>query len=402
MHYLNASICPPLANRGSEGFREGCVLVCCQAAFVLTLFVLQAFRRPGMMVQDVRVFPYLKHFLVFVVIPHFVLAAFCFTVGTLTRNAKIVYALGVAFYPLYIAYQSLLKSLPLRWRGVLDPLLMNWTNPYSTGRSAEWLNPLIVTYDPELIANRAFMILIAAVCLTILYIRFTIAERPGKAKEISTLSLSTAAEGVYYDSESFSQTGTGLFHPLTTKSPESLKKNEVNIVPLPAVNKDNAGIFAHLNQLGAALSTEFRLLRSERSLVVILPFAIVLSFLSLPFQAVLSGVNYSAAFASSTANGLLLFLLGMIVFYTIEGMNRDRELRVEPVLWSMPAPNSVLLFSKFLTTISLALTWIVLVGFTAIATQLLRGQTPVEISAYLITYGVIFPTIARAQRFLAG
>jgi len=51
------------------------VLVCCQAAFVLTLFALQTVRKPGMIVQDVKVFPYLKHFLVFVAISHLVLAA---------------------------------------------------------------------------------------------------------------------------------------------------------------------------------------------------------------------------------------------------------------------------------------------------------------------------------------
>lgn len=369
------------------------VLVCCQATFVLMLFMLQGFRRPGMIVQDVRAFPYLKHFFVFVVISHLVLAAFCFTVGTLTRNAKIVYALGVGFYPLYIGYQLFLKSLPLRWRAVLDPLLMNWTNPYSTGRSAEWLNQLVVTYDSELIANRAFMILIAGVSLTILYSRFTIAERPGKAEAFSTLNLSTAAEDVYYDSASVSQTDIEVF-PITTKSLESLKKNEVNIIPLPAVHRYNAGIFDHLHQLVAALSIEFRLLRSERSLVVILPFAIVLSFLSLPFQAASSGVTHSAAFASHTANGLLLFLLGVIVFITGEAMHRDREVRIEPVLWSTPVSNSVLLLSKLLTTISLVIFLIVLVSLTAIATQLLRGDMPVEVSAYLITYAVIlFPTV---------
>jgi hypothetical protein len=39
------------------------VLVCCQAAFPLTLLVLQAFRTSQMVVQPVRVFPYFKHFL---------------------------------------------------------------------------------------------------------------------------------------------------------------------------------------------------------------------------------------------------------------------------------------------------------------------------------------------------
>src|SRR5215217_766693 len=63
------------------------VLVCCQSVFALTLFVLQAFRTSQMIVQPFRVVPYFKHFFLLVVISHFVLAAFYFVVGTLTRNA---------------------------------------------------------------------------------------------------------------------------------------------------------------------------------------------------------------------------------------------------------------------------------------------------------------------------
>jgi hypothetical protein len=60
----------------------------------------------------------------------------------------------------------------------------------------------------------------------------------------------------------------------------------------------------------------------------------------------------------------------------------------------MPAPDGVLLLSKFLTTVSLALALIVLAVLTAIATQFLRGHTPVEVSAYLVTCAVILcPTI---------
>src|SRR5947207_7390782 len=79
------------------------VLVCCMAAFPLTLLVLQAFRPSEMIVQPVQVIPYFKHFFFFVVITHLALAALYFTVGALTRNNKIVYGLAVAFYPLYIA-----------------------------------------------------------------------------------------------------------------------------------------------------------------------------------------------------------------------------------------------------------------------------------------------------------
>src|SRR5829696_5781321 len=66
-------------------------LACCQSAFVLAFFVLQWVPKQGMVVQQPKFFLYPKHFLVFVAISHLVLAAFYFTVGTLTRNAKIVY-----------------------------------------------------------------------------------------------------------------------------------------------------------------------------------------------------------------------------------------------------------------------------------------------------------------------
>jgi ABC-type transport system involved in multi-copper enzyme maturation permease subunit len=356
------------------------VLVCCQAAFVLTLFVLQAFRRPGMIVQDVKVFPYFKHFLVFVVLSHLVLAAFYFTVGTLTRNAKIVYGLGVSFYPLYIAYQEvLLKRLPSRWRSALDPLLMNWGDKSSKGRGAEWVNQLIVSYDSDLIINRALMILIAALCLTILYRRFAMAERPTNPEKFSMLNLSTAGERVYYDSDSFQETRRAHY-----EEAESHEK-----VILPSVNRTNEGFRPTIKKLIAAVGVEFRLLRTERSLVVLMPLAIFLSTLNLAFYRVVPEVSYSATYASGTANALLLFLFGMTVFYTGEAIYRDRELRIEPVLWAMPTPNNVLLLSKFLATLLLTLSLIVLVGLTAIVIQFLRGHTPVETQAYLTTYSVI-------------
>jgi ABC-type transport system involved in multi-copper enzyme maturation permease subunit len=360
------------------------VLVCCQAAFVLTLFVLQAFRRPGMIVQDVKVFPYFKHFLVFVVLSHLVLAAFYFTVGTLTRNAKIVYGLGVSFYPLYISYQIfLLKSLPSRWRIVLDPLLMNW-GKIDRARSGELLNQLVITYDSDLIVNRAMMILFAAICLTILYARFAIAERSGNVEKFSTLNLSTAAERVYYDSDSLQETRGDQF-----EKPDSAEKEMLHVIPLPEVARANEGIRANVNKLFAALGVEFRLLLSERSLVVIMPLAVFLSTLDVAFWSVTPDPSFSAAYAGHTAKSLLLFLLGITIFYTGEAMHRDRDLRIEPLLWSQPAPNYALLLSKFLATLVLTVGLILLVGVITITLQILKHNGPIELSAYLRIYCII-------------
>lgn len=85
----------------------------------------------------------------------------------------------------------------------------------------------------------------------------------------------------------------------------------------------------------------------------------------------------------------MLFLLGIPVFYTGEAMHRDREVRIEPVLWATPAPNNVLLLSKFLATLLLTCGLIFAVGIAALAIQVLRNHTPIDLLAYLRVYGLI-------------
>jgi ABC-2 type transport system permease protein len=361
------------------------VLVCCQAVFPLTQIVLQAFPTSRMIVLPIRVFPYFKHFFFFLVITHLALAAFYFTVGTLTRNSKIVYGLAAGFYPLFITYGLLvLRPLPFRWQLMLDPMLLG-ASLRGNGflHTAEFLNQYVVHYTADMIANRAAMILVAVLCLAIFYVRFTIAERSGNVEKYSTLNLSTAVEGVYYPES-----------PPATRFDESKKPDYtasafVRHVALPEVARANEGIRANVNKLFAALGVEFRLLRAERSLVVVIPLAVGLSVLDVAFYRVVPEVSYSATYATITAKALLLFLSGMIVFFTGEAMHRDRELRIEPVLWSTPASNNVFLLSKFLGTVLMMLSLVALVGMTSIVIQFLRGHTPVDISAYLMIDVVI-------------
>src|SRR4029453_14285612 len=113
-------------------------------------------------------------------------------------------------------------------------------------------------------------------------------------------------------------------------------------VALPEVARANEGIRANVNKLIAALGVEFRLLRAERSLVVVMPLAIFLSILEVAFYNIPPDVSYSAAYATNTAKLLLLFLIGIAVFYTGEAMHRDRKVKIEPFLCSPPLTNELL------------------------------------------------------------
>ncbi|HET6976116.1 MAG TPA: hypothetical protein VFI24_07330 [Pyrinomonadaceae bacterium] len=351
------------------------VLACGQAAFVVTLFVLQWFSRPGMVVQEVKVVPYFKHFLVFVVISHLVLAAIYFAAGTLTRNAKIVYGLGFCFYPIYISYiVFFVKGLPFGWQRAIDPLLMIWGKPKADIHlsNPESFNQLVVTYDAELIINRLVMLLLAAAILTLVYRRFIAAARPQKV-HFSFLNLSTASERISFE-------------------PDSIRDNSIEYEEqrapraLPDVTSDDSGLRAGFRKLVAALASEFRLLLSERSLVVIIPLALLLATMEVIFWSVRGEGSYSGRYVSNIAGNLLLFMIGISIFYIGEALQRDRDLKIEPIVWSQPIPNFALLFSKFLATLLLVCALLISAGLIAVLTQVLKGDGPVELATYLRVY----------------
>lgn len=364
------------------------VLVCCQAVFALALVLFQAFRPAGMVVQPARLAPFVLHYLLLVVVSHMVLGALYFTVGTLTRSPKLVYGLGVLFYPAYITLQVVLKALPTNWRIRLDPLLVSWPGIVQQAHGADWadaasINRLTFNYDSDVIINRVLVLLIAVVSLTILYFRFTRSEPTRAEGDVTLLDLSREQETVF--------AVEGGQPAVSRVAPAQSLASKVDI---PSARAADEGAGTYLSQLAAALGVEFRLLRAERGLIVLAPLAVAFSTLELLFS-VNPDISYSGAYASSTAKTSLLFLIALVVFYTGEAMHRDRELRVEPVLWSVPAPNFVLLLSKFLATLLMSVSLTALIGLTALLIQIMKGDTPVEISAYLSVYGwILLPSVA--------
>jgi ABC-2 type transport system permease protein len=373
------------------------VLVCCQAVFALALVLFQAFHPAGMVVLPARLTPFVLHFLLLVVVSHVLLGAIYFTVGTLTRSSKIVYGLGVLFYPVYTIFQVLLKPLRPDWRIRLDPLLANWAGIVQQAHGAEWadaasINRLTFNYDSDVILNRVLVLLIAAGSLTILYFRFTRAEETSGEGPAALLDLSGNRETLFSEADAAAPAS-----PLETRNATAqVQAAAARALTLPKVRAADEGAGAYFKQLVAAIEVEFRLLRAERGLILLAPLAVAFSTLELLFRVDPEG-SYSGAYASSTAKTSLLFLIALVVFYTGEAMHRDREVRIEPVLWSVPAPNFVMLLSKFFATLLMSVSLTALIGLTAIVIQFLKGDTPVEISAYLSVYGwILLPSVALA------
>jgi ABC-2 type transport system permease protein len=358
-------------------FGAFCVLVCSQASFALTLFLFQIFHTSRMVVLPFRVFPYVKHFVLIVVISYLLFAAVYFTVGALTRNAKIVYGLAVAYYPLYVAYQLLfLKGLPRHWKILLDPLIepSQGFQPWRPLPTAV-VDSYKVIYTSTMITNRFLVILASAVCLLVLYLRFRIAPRSEASGVLTTLNLTTDEQRAFASDPEV---------PDIVSQPPALVFEK-----LPSVSKINEGPTAKVKKLLASLLVELQLLRDERGLVALVPLFLILSVFDLAFYQVVPEISYSATYASKTARILLLFICGITVFFMGETMHRDREERFEPMLWAAPIANTVLLLSKFSAVLLLTLSLTGLVGVVAIVLQLVRGHTPVNIFSYVAVYSVI-------------
>ncbi|HEX6284527.1 MAG TPA: hypothetical protein VFZ71_06615 [Pyrinomonadaceae bacterium] len=360
------------------------VLVCCQLVFAITFCLLQWVPASGMVKLPVRILPYFKHYFFVILISHLVLAAFYFAVGTLTRNAKIVWGLAACFYPAYISLQFVWKDLlPTNLKTLLDPVAFNTHSSFNVfTQSAAFLNAYVVTYSPYAYANRALMLVYTAIILFIVYRWFRVEEQAKSSGDNFTiLTLAHApSETVPYSIDSGPSYGV-LDAPIET-SPIGDR------VPLPKVTVTQ-GLKTTVCKILAAVEVEFRLLRSERSLIILVPLVILLCVFDLAFFRVVPDLSFSITYASGTANALLLFLVGLIVFFTGEAMHRDREMKVQPIVWSMPAPNSVFLLSKCFATVLLALSLVTFVGLLGIVIQVVRGHTPVDLSAYFVIYGVV-------------
>jgi hypothetical protein len=120
-----------------------------------------------------------------------------------------------------------------------------------------------------------------------------------------------------------------------------------------------------------------------------MPLAVFLSTLEVMFWRVIPETSYSAAYAANNAKSLLLFLIGIPIFYLGEAMHRDQDFRVESLLWSHPLPNYVLLIAKFLSTLLLMFGLILSVLVIAIVVQLVKHDAPLELWAYVKVYSLI-------------
>lgn len=366
------------------------VLVACEACFALTLLLLQATPLEGMLTVAPRVTPFVKHFLVLIVLSSLPLAMLSFVVGTLTRSVKLVYAATTLVYVLYGAWQVVvLRSLSPTWRVALDPLLMNWSDAHKVAPAAI-INDLEFGYGLDVAVNRALAVLVSTLLFALLYARFS--PLPAAPPVGSVLSFG----GVKHRGP------RGRARRSRPPGPSSTASTDVPARPVVAP-ATGARARRHTERqrvrgqwatsLGAQFNIELRAIAAERSVVVLLPLAVVFCLVDAAYLDA-PGTLPSASYATSVAVPLLIACTAITIIYLGESMARERTLRIEPLVWAAPVSNAALLLAKLAATLVLALVVTSLVMAGGAGIQVAHGHGPITLGPFaLVSAVIVLPTL---------
>ena len=106
--------------------------------------------------------------------------------------------------------------------------------------------------------------------------------------------------------------------------------------------------------------------------------------------------------AVSSLNELTFTLLLFLMFFTVEGINREKRTRLGNIAYATPVSNRALMLGKLLATSLLGLAPMVVVFAVCAILILVEGRVPLDVEPYGIVYGLlIFPVVIFWNAFMA-
>ena len=308
-----------------------------------------------------RLLPYIKFAILFMLVPTFFVGAMSFAIGTLSGSMKMVYIVVTGLLVLWFLVVGLLADDHLRTLAYLEPSGQAWlAEKVAKSRGNAWLNANPIQIDLGFALNRLALVVLGVLALAVTIWRFEGdgadveyegEVRPGRLARALAWALGRHRE---IDDRYSNWSGAGSI-PMVAPAPRGLRL-----------------WFAHLR---ASTVTELRLLAAERSLWIIVPIMVLLSVFTTgsaagPFNVPVYPV--SSEFAYRILEPMLIMLLGTSIFYTGEVFHRDDASGVRGILYATPVANSALLLSKFAAMFCLAVGMVLVTFATAIVTQAIQ------------------------------
>ncbi len=111
----------------------------------------------------------------------------------------------------------------------------------------------------------------------------------------------------------------------------------------------------------------------------------------------------SGKLAVGMMNTLTLLLAFMLLFYTVESLERERSVRLAQIHHSTSTPTSAVLFGKAFANSLVGIVVIGLAFLGAAITQLIGGKTPIQLRPFFVTWGLlVVPTFIVWTSFVAA
>jgi ABC-type transport system involved in multi-copper enzyme maturation permease subunit len=301
-------------------------------------------------------------------------------VGERTRNAVLVFVLPVAAllicgFFLWTWSPSWLDLRINRVMQVIEPTAYRWLNEthLKVDRGVEFYNTQRVPYDGLFLLNRAWLLLIGlgAVLVTVRSV-----ERSIRGAVLSKRAARKA----------------------TTRAVEVVEWEEGRAGALRALDMKRATP-SFLETVRRVAGAELGELRRQAGLYIFVPLILVQCLGNVLFAVgafdtpILLTPGLTAVAVTSQIVTLVCLLL---LFYTVESLERDRTTAFAPILYATPVRTAALLLGKALAN-SLVVVVVLLAALVACAIALaIQGTVPFSLGPYVLVWGiaVVPPVVA--------
>ena len=314
------------------------------------------------------------------------MAAMCFAVGERTRKPILVFLFPVA---VFLACIFFLWNWSPNWLDqrvnqllmVLDPTAFRWLSEtwLDVDRGVEIYNTTSLGLDGVFWANRLLILLLSVAALT------------GSVRHCARAIGGDLPE-------------TRLQRLLSRRSAKKKKRAEAKAAattpldvaaPLSALGMSQArpGLFRGIRQV---LRAELRELRNQPGLYLFAPLILLqvwgTSVLALgAFDTPL--LNTPGLLALRSFNTLTLLIGFLLLFYTVESLEREKSTGFDSILNATPLSNASMLFGKSLANAFVGLVVVAGAFLGAVITLLVQGTVGLEIWPFFVSWGLLlFPT----------
>ncbi len=307
-------------------------------------------------------------------------------VGERTRSAVLVFVLPVAalLISAFFLWTWSPSWLDLRVNQILqviEPSAYRWLNEthLKVDRGVEFYNTQPVPYDGLFWLNRLWLVLIGvgAVLVTVRSVEASI-----RGAVVSKRGLRKRVRAV--EAGEWEEARAGALHALGMKS----------------------GVPTFVGTVRRVAGAELRELRRQAGLYIFVPLILIQSIGNIMFAVGAFDTPLlltPGTTAATIANQLSTFVCLLLLFYTVESLERDRTTGFAPILYATPMRTTAYLAGKSLANSVVVLVVLLASLLACVIALAIQGIVPFSLQPYLIVWGLLlFPTFLGWSAFVTA